>query len=260
MRRGDHAHVDRESPASRRPAAPRLPAARAAASPAAAAACRRSRRGSSVPPSAAWNRPLCAWIAPVNAPRAWPKSSDSSEVAGDRAAVDGDERPSRARGSRGGWRARAAPCRCPIRRGSARSRRSRRRACACRSRSSMRGLRVMMPARHSPAAVPLPDGSSPDGSSAARDLLQQLLAVERLGQEAEHAALRGVDRVGDRAVRRQDDHRQRRMLAMDRLEQLHAVDAGHAQVGDDRAPDARRRSPRAPSRRCPPCARDSRPT
>ena len=35
-----------------------------------------------VPPSAAWNSPLCACTAPENAPRAWPKSSDSSSGSG----------------------------------------------------------------------------------------------------------------------------------------------------------------------------------
>ncbi len=33
-----------------------------------------------VPPSARWNRPTWSSKAPVNAPRLWPKSSDSSSV------------------------------------------------------------------------------------------------------------------------------------------------------------------------------------
>ncbi len=65
------------------------------------------------------------------------------------------------------------------------------------------------------------------------DLLQELLTVERLGQKSEHAALRRGDGVRNGSVRREDDHRQRRMLAVNRLEQLQAVDAGHSQIGDD---------------------------
>ena len=48
--------------------------------------------------------------------------------------------------------------------------------------------------------------------SARCDFLQQLLAVERLGEIAEHAALRRGDGIRNRAVRGQDDDRQRRML------------------------------------------------
>ena len=36
----------------------------------------------SVPPSACWNRPMRVSVAPVNAPRLWPKSSLSSSVSG----------------------------------------------------------------------------------------------------------------------------------------------------------------------------------
>ena len=36
----------------------------------------------SVPPSASSNRPALSAVAPVNAPRAWPNSSDSSKVSG----------------------------------------------------------------------------------------------------------------------------------------------------------------------------------
>ena len=35
-----------------------------------------------VPPSASANRPFLVNVAPVNAPRTWPKSSDSSSVSG----------------------------------------------------------------------------------------------------------------------------------------------------------------------------------
>ena len=91
----------------------------------------------------------------------------------------------------------------------------------------------MMPSRHSSAAERAAAGIAAGQLDRGGDLLQQLLAVERLGEVAEHAALRGGDRVRDGAVRGEDEHGQPRMLAIDRVEQLEAVDAGHAQVGDD---------------------------
>ena len=45
-----------------------------------------------MPPSATSIRPFLSVSAPVNAPRTWPNSSDSSSVLRHRAAVDGDER------------------------------------------------------------------------------------------------------------------------------------------------------------------------
>ena len=51
-----------------------------------------------------------AALAPVNAPRSWPKSSLSRIDSGSARAVDGDERLVRARRSSRGWRARRAPC------------------------------------------------------------------------------------------------------------------------------------------------------
>ena len=92
----------------------------------------------------------------------------------------------------------------------------------------------MMPARHAPAVAFAAGRLAARQRECRSDFLQQVLAVERLGQVAEHAALRRADGVGNRAVRGQDDDRQRRVLAMNRLEQLQAVDAGHSQVGDDR--------------------------
>ncbi len=67
------------------------------------------------------------------------------------------------------------------------------------------------------------------------DLLQQLLTVERLRQESEDPALRRGNRVRYRAVRGENDHRKRGMLAVDRLEELQAVDPRHPEVGDDDA-------------------------
>ena len=96
----------------------------------------------------------------------------------------------------------------------------------------MRGLRVMMPARHSPVACGVASGFAPAQPDRGGDLLQQFLAVERLGEEAEHAALRRRDGFRYGSVRGQNDHRHRRMLAMDRIEQCEAVDARHLEVGD----------------------------
>src|SRR5258706_15449121 len=71
-------------------------------------------------------------------------------------------------------------------------------------------------------------------------VVQELFGVVGLGQVAEHAALGGRDRVGDRAVRGEDDHRQSRVRRLDLLEERHAVHAVHAQVGEDQV-GARRR-------------------
>ena len=84
------------------------------------------------------------------------------------------------------------------------------------------------------ARLPRRLGSVTGQSHRIRDFLQQLLAVEWLGKEGEYAALRCRHGVGNRPVRGQDDDRQRRMLAMDRVEQLQPVDPGHPHIGDDR--------------------------
>ena len=119
-----------------------------------------------MPPSAAWNSPLCAWIAPVNAPRAWPKSSDSSRspgIAPQLTATNGLSFRGLA-----WWIARASnslPVPDSPKISTLASESATRRA--WRNRSSMRGLRVMMPARHSPAVESLPAVSPPESSSAA---------------------------------------------------------------------------------------------
>ena len=64
-------------------------------------------------------------------------------------------------------------------------------------------------------------------------LRQQLLLLDRLGQEAEGAHLRGVDGVGDRPVRGQQDDLEPRPAGLQLLEQADAVELVHAQVGDD---------------------------
>src|SRR4029453_15067470 len=54
--------------------------------------------------------------------------------------------------------------------------------------------------------------------------LQQFLAVDRLGPNPESAPLGGGDGVRNCSVRSQDDDGQRRVLPMNRLKQLQAVD------------------------------------
>ena len=67
----------------------------------------------------------------------------------------------------------------------------------------------------------------------ALDVLEQLLLVDGLGQEAEGAALRRLDGVGDRAVSRQQQHAEAGPLPLDFLQQLDAVHVVHAQIGHD---------------------------
>ena len=64
-------------------------------------------------------------------------------------------------------------------------------------------------------------------------LVQQLLLVDRLGEEAEGAELRGVHGVGNGAVGREDDDLEARVARLQFLEQADAVHLVHAQVGDD---------------------------
>ena len=64
--------------------------------------------------------------------------------------------------------------------------------------------------------------------------LEQFLAIERLGEKAEGAALGRDHRVGNRAVGGEDDHRHARGGFVQPREQCVAVHAVHAQVGDDR--------------------------
>ena len=79
----------------------------------------------------------------------------------------------------------------------------------------------------------------------ALDVLEQLLLVDGLRQEAERAALRRLDGIGNRAVRREQQHAEARPLALDLLQQLDAVHVVHAQVGDDEiGPETRQRGER----------------
>ena len=81
------------------------------------------------------------------------------------------------------------------------------------------------------------------------DLIQQLLLVDRLGEECERAALRRLHRIRNRAVRSEDDDAQTGRAALNFLEQADAVHLVHAQVGDHEvgahAPERRERRCRA---------------
>ena len=63
-------------------------------------------------------------------------------------------------------------------------------------------------------------------------LIEQLLLVDRLGEKAEGAHLRGLHRIGDRAVRGQHDDLQARPAVLQLLQQPDAVHLVHAQVRD----------------------------
>ena len=64
------------------------------------------------------------------------------------------------------------------------------------------------------------------------DGVEQHLGLEGLGQERKDAAARGRNGLGNRAVCGEDHDRQRWRIAMDGVEQRHAIHALHAQVGD----------------------------
>jgi hypothetical protein len=59
------------------------------------------------------------------------------------------------------------------------------------------------------------------------------LELERLDQKVAGAGPDGADRVGDLGAATHHDHRGVRILAPGRLEDVEAVGAGHAQVGQD---------------------------
>ena len=72
--------------------------------------------------------------------------------------------------------------------------------CACASFSSTSELRVMISARQSSSDV-----AEAGDAQRLLHLVEQLLLVDRLGEEAERAELRGLHGVGNRAVRGEDD-------------------------------------------------------
>ena len=78
------------------------------------------------------------------------------------------------------------------------------------------------------------------------DLVEQLLLVDRLGEERERAALRRLHGIRNRAVRGEDDDAQPGRAALDFLEQADAVHLVHAQVGDHEIGTHARRALRAP--------------
>ena len=71
------------------------------------------------------------------------------------------------------------------------------------------------------------------GQQGTPDLLEQCAGLVGLGEEAEHALARRLNRLGDGAVRGEDDDREQRGFASHRLEQREPVHATHAQVGDE---------------------------
>ena len=65
------------------------------------------------------------------------------------------------------------------------------------------------------------------------DLVEQFLLVDRLGEEAERAHLRGLHRIRNRAVRGEQDDLEAGPAVLQFLEQADAVHRLHAQVRDD---------------------------
>ena len=63
-------------------------------------------------------------------------------------------------------------------------------------------------------------------------VVEQVLLVDRLGQESERAALRRVHGIGNRAVRGENDDAQSGPAALQLLEESDAVHLIHAQVRD----------------------------
>ena len=180
----------------------------------------------SVPPSAAWNRPRCARVAPVNAPFSWPNSSDSSRfsaIALQLIATNG-----------------------LLRRGLALVDRARQQLLAGAALAGdqharigagdhvrLRELLFHHGAARDDLGAPVFVGCAEAGDAQRLlHLVEQLLLVDRLGEEAERAHLRGLHRIGNRAVRGEDDDLQSRPAVLQLLQQADAVHLVHAQVGD----------------------------
>ena len=132
---------------------------------------------------------------------------------GNRGAVDGDERAVGARARARAARARTAPCRCRSRLRAARSRRSR----AARCSATDHLLQLRRPRRRSAArrgARPAPPsagsvlGRQPPLRERALDHQQQMVGIDRLGEEVERAFLHRRHRVLDAAERGHHDDRQ----------------------------------------------------
>src|SRR2546422_4619539 len=64
-------------------------------------------------------------------------------------------------------------------------------------------------------------------------LVEQVLSVERLGLKPENPAARGGDRLGDRAVRSQDDDGKSRRLLADFVKQGQTVHSAHLEIRND---------------------------
>ena len=82
-----------------------------------------------------------------------------------------------------------------------------------------------------------------------RDRGGEALAVEGLGDEVVDAVLDRRHRQVDVGMAGDEQHRQLRVDRLDPLEELQPVHPRHADVGDDRPVEVRRRARRAPPRR-----------
>ena len=100
--------------------------------------------------------------------------------------------------------------------------------CAWASFSSISGA-----ARDDLGAPVLVRGAEAGDAQRLLHLVEQLLLVDRLGEEAERAHLRRLHRIRNGAVRGEDDDLQSRPAVLQLLEQPDAVHLVHAQVGDD---------------------------
>ena len=109
--------------------------------------------------------------------------------------------------------------------------------CACASFSSMSG------AARDDLGAPVLIGMRRSRRCLQRllHLIEQFLLVDRLGEEAEGAHLRGLHRIRNGAVRGQQDDLQSRPAVLQLLEQPDAVHLIHAQIGDHQiGPEAAR--------------------
>ena len=175
---------------------------------------------SSVPPFACTNLPMLRACAPVNAPFSWPNSSASSICSGIAAQLTATKGP--APRFECAWMKRASTS-LPVPLSPFSSTVTS--LCATRAASSsslrLRGILGDGLGRRRHRAA------NRAARNVARDALLELLGLERLDEIVDGAVAHRGDGLVDRAVRRHQQHRRRRLALLQAPQQLAAVDGLH---------------------------------
>ncbi len=186
---------------------------------------------SSVPPSAAWNSPLWLATASVNGALDVAEQLGLEQGLGDGAAVHRDEGLAGARAGLvdGLGQQFLAGAAFAAQQHAGVGLRHHARFGQCLGHAAGAADDLVLPGFG--AAAPGRAGGRAQGQGLG-DLVEQALAVKRLGEVGEHAALGGFHRVGNGAVGGQQDHRQGRCCFLMSSNRRQAVPAGQAHVAE----------------------------